>query len=170
MESSLAIPVDRFIYSVAIMVRRDGDMCCLSSTSHAKVSLLFSLSLSVTPSLTHVNHAGDCWLNDLWKYDIETQHWTCIQESSGPSSAAAVGATSNNNNNNDSSEELTLLNANNGIAQPAVQGKVPTRRFGYVSVVHNGKFVLFGGFDVRVHNNKCIDSIDAHHTSHTGTI
>lgn len=24
---------------------------------------------------------------------------------------------------------------------------VPSRRFGYVSVVHQGKFVLFGGFD-----------------------
>lgn len=116
------------------------------SSSHAKVS---ALSHSLTISLSATNHTGDCWLNDLWKYDIETQHWTCIQESSGPSSAAAVGATSNGNNN-DSSEELTLLNANNSIAQPAVQGKVPTRRFGYVSVVHNGKFVLFGGFDVRM--------------------
>jgi len=33
-------------------------------------------------------------------------------------------------------------NNNNG-----VQGPVPTRRFGYVSVVHKSKFVLFGGFD-----------------------
>jgi hypothetical protein len=28
-----------------------------------------------------------------------------------------------------------------------VKGPVPTRRFGYVSVVHDGRFVLFGGFD-----------------------
>ena len=30
---------------------------------------------------------------------------------------------------------------------PGVRGKVPTRRFGYVSVVHDNKLVLFGGFD-----------------------
>ena len=112
-------------------------------------------------------YAGDCWLNDLWKYDIETKHWTCIQESSGPSSAATatavIASTSNNNSMNDNqNDELTVSNHNNnnknshshGVMvpqQPVVQGKVPTRRFGYVSVVHNGKFVLFGGFDVRLY-------------------
>jgi hypothetical protein len=30
---------------------------------------------------------------------------------------------------------------------PGVKGKVPSRRFGYVSVVHDNKLVLFGGFD-----------------------
>lgn len=105
-------------------------------------------------------------MNDLWKYDIETKHWTCIQESSGPSSAATatagIASTSSNNNMNDNqNDELTVSNHNNnnknshshGVMvpqQPVVQGKVPTRRFGYVSVVHNGKFVLFGGFDVRL--------------------
>ena len=91
-------------------------------------------------------------MNDLWKYDIETQHWTCIQESSGPSSAAAASSTTSTSNNVDGSnnDELTILNPNHGLAQPVVKGKVPTRRFGYVSVVHNGKFVLFGGFDVRI--------------------
>ena len=105
-------------------------------------------------------------MNDLWKYDIETKHWTCIQESSGPSSAATatagIASTSSNNNMNDNqNDELTVSNHNNnnknshshGVMvpqQPVVQGKVPTRRFGYVSVVHNGKFVLFGGFDVRM--------------------
>jgi leucine-zipper-like transcriptional regulator 1 len=71
---------------------------------------------------------GDCWLNDLWKYDIETQHWNCIQESSGPASDHDAVASA---------------------GQDAPHGAIPTRRFGYVSVVHNGKFVLFGGFDVR---------------------
>ena len=32
-----------------------------------------------------------------------------------------------------------------GIA--GVQGRVPSRRFGYISVVHDNKLVLFGGFD-----------------------
>jgi hypothetical protein len=70
-------------------------------------------------------------LNDLWKYDIETQHWTCIQESSGPASDNHDAAAS-------AGQEVAA----------APHGKIPTRRFGYVSVVHNGKFVLFGGFDV----------------------
>jgi leucine-zipper-like transcriptional regulator 1 len=65
-------------------------------------------------------------LNDLWKYDIETKCWTCIQESSGP---------------------VRADEPNDGDAASNVIGKVPTRRFGYVSVVHDGKFVLFGGFD-----------------------
>jgi hypothetical protein len=28
-----------------------------------------------------------------------------------------------------------------------VKGKVPSRRFGYVSVVHAGRLILWGGFD-----------------------
>ena len=28
-----------------------------------------------------------------------------------------------------------------------VRGKKPSRRFGYVSVVHNNKLIIFGGFD-----------------------
>ena len=112
---------------------------------------IFHLStILFAPSTT----LGDCWLNDLWKYDIETQHWTCIQESSGPSSsatAAALPTATSDGNLQNKNDELTVLNTTNGInAQPVVQGKVPTRRFGYVSVVHDGKFVLFGGFDVRV--------------------
>ncbi|KAL7430500.1 hypothetical protein ACHAXM_002249 [Skeletonema potamos] len=102
---------------------------------------------------------GNSWLNDLWMFDIDTQRWTCIQESSGDynnsnrgqqnsshhhleqedhSSAVAAaagvgGGNSNHNNNNNSSN----TNSNTG----------PSRRFGYVSVVHDNKFVLFGGFD-----------------------
>ena len=63
---------------------------------------------------------GTAWLNDLWMFDIETQRWECIQESSDP--VADEAANSPNRT-------------------------VPSRRFGYVSVVHNNKFVLFGGFD-----------------------
>jgi leucine-zipper-like transcriptional regulator 1 len=85
-------------------------------------------------------------LNDLWKYDIETKHWTCIQESSGP---AAVRGDSNEQLNDNGEQRNVNQNNNNANVAPVVQGKVPTRRFGYVSVVHDGKFVLFGGFDVR---------------------
>lgn len=62
---------------------------------------------------------GNSWLNDLWKFDIESKRWTCIQESSDPTP-----------------EDMDIEG-----------GKVPSRRFGYVSVVHDDKLVLFGGFD-----------------------
>lgn len=60
---------------------------------------------------------GRQWLNDLWVFDLASKRWTCIQESSDPTNGA---------------ESAT---------------KVPSRRFGYVSVVHRNKFILFGGFD-----------------------
>ena len=87
---------------------------------------------------------GNSWLNDLWMFDIETQRWTCIQESSDPNPPVAdnaalgdlhaQGGMNHNENNNQ------ILPRGSG-------GVVPSRRFGYVSVVHNNKFVLFGGFD-----------------------
>jgi hypothetical protein len=69
---------------------------------------------------------GNSWLNDLWCFDITTQRWTCIQESSDASEDASNSALGR-------------------LGEGAGQG--PSRRFGYVSVVHNNKFVLFGGFD-----------------------
>lgn len=76
---------------------------------------------------------GTSWLNDLWMFDIDSQRWTCIQESSDPRSIA---------------DETSLALGDAPRAPPAsVQGQVPSRRFGYVSVVHSNKFVLFGGFD-----------------------
>ena len=74
---------------------------------------------------------GTSWLNDLWMFDIDTQRWTCIQESSDPRST------------DDSQSALGDLPSHRSVAR----GRVPSRRFGYVSVVHNNKFVLFGGFD-----------------------
>lgn len=68
---------------------------------------------------------GTAWLNDLWMFDIDTQRWECIQESSDPSS--------------DDSAALGIIGRRRSTA--------PSRRFGYVSVVHDNKFVLFGGFD-----------------------
>ena len=72
---------------------------------------------------------GSTWLNDLWMFDIDTQRWTCIQESSEGLSeemSSALGQLER--------ARAELING-------------PSRRFGYVSVVHNNKFVLFGGFD-----------------------
>lgn len=82
-------------------------------------------------------------MNDLWKYDIETKCWTCIQESSGPIRADGEPTTSDNVA---ADGKAALLVAAHG-QMLARRGQVPTRRFGYVSVVHDGKFVLFGGFD-----------------------
>ena len=72
---------------------------------------------------------GSTWLNDLWMFDIDTQRWTCIQESSEGMSdevSSALGQLER--------QRAQLING-------------PSRRFGYVSVVHDNKFVLFGGFD-----------------------
>ena len=79
-----------------------------------------------------IQYNGNCWLNDLWKFDIETNRWTCLQESSDP--------------------EPSMEDAIGGVGRggSVAMGKrrvAPSRRFGYVSVVHEGKFVLFGGFD-----------------------
>ena len=61
---------------------------------------------------------------------VPANRWTCIQESS-----------------DELSDELSsaLGNLERQRAQHHAGG--PSRRFGYVSVVHKNKFVLFGGFD-----------------------
>eukprot|EP00591_Stephanopyxis_turris_P014526 CAMPEP_0195540988 /NCGR_PEP_ID=MMETSP0794_2-20130614/50854_1 /TAXON_ID=515487 /ORGANISM="Stephanopyxis turris, Strain CCMP 815" /LENGTH=593 /DNA_ID=CAMNT_0040675071 /DNA_START=14 /DNA_END=1792 /DNA_ORIENTATION=+ len=87
---------------------------------------------------------GTAWLNDLWMFDIDTQRWECIQESSDPSSeptqpAAAAAAAAN--------LAETLRGGGRGGNNANNNHTAPSRRFGYVSVVHKGKFVLFGGFD-----------------------
>jgi len=87
------------------------------------------ISLSLSPSPTQIS--GNCWLNDMWKYDIETKLWTCIQESSDPVP----------------SDEPNAAMGDAVLDNSGVKGPVPPRSFGYVSVVHNSKFVLFGGFD-----------------------
>ena len=75
---------------------------------------------------------GTSWLNDLWMFDIDTQRWTCIQESTDPQRVP---------------DETSLALGDAQHAPAGVGGQVPSRRFGYVSVVHNNKFILFGGFD-----------------------
>ncbi|KAL7566207.1 hypothetical protein ACA910_011278 [Epithemia clementina (nom. ined.)] len=108
---------------------------------------------------------GQNWLNDLWKFDIETKRWTCLQEST---SASDDRHNSMYDGANDASQESTStsvrssLNNNithsNGTLAPRassfgntsatiIRGRVPSRRFGYVSVVHEGRFIVWGGFD-----------------------
>jgi leucine-zipper-like transcriptional regulator 1 len=62
----------------------------------------------------------------MWVYHIEKCTWECIQESSD--SSADGGASGMETDSQ-------------------VKGSAPSRRFGYVSVVHNGKLVIFGGFN-----------------------
>lgn len=92
---------------------------------------------------------GKGWLNDLWCFDIETAKWQCLQENSDPNSSTSGSATS---------RYQTEAAAAAGHEQQAVVRRpydntaiaatvTPSRRFGYVSVVHNNKLVVFGGFD-----------------------
>lgn len=110
------------------------------------------------------SYNGHLWLNDLWKFDIESKRWTCIQESTD---AVVVGGGDGEQGANPNVDVGgAAAAAANGPAPPAggalvaeqgagnnrragqgVRGKVPSRRFGYVSVVHEGKLVLWGGFD-----------------------
>lgn len=74
---------------------------------------------------------GSNWLNDLWKFDIDSKRWTCIQET-GSSSGI---------------DEANAAIGFGGGPVTTAGSKRPTPRFGYVSVVHNNKLILWGGFD-----------------------
>lgn len=82
---------------------------------------------------------GSSWLNDLWKFDIESKRWSCIQESSDANQPDNMDLLQSNHNG----EDVEVLPG----GCLGVRGKIPSRRFGYVSVVHDNKLVLFGGFD-----------------------
>lgn len=71
---------------------------------------------------------GVTWLNDLWKYDIETQQWSCLQESSGETGQQQP-------------------HDHNVSAVGTIPLRGPSRRFGYVSVVHQNTLIVWGGFD-----------------------
>ena len=89
---------------------------------------------------------GTAWLNDLWSFDIQTKRWTCIQESSGPAGDGGDDATSRAGGGSAGGG----VAGGGGVADVlgvSAAAVAPSRRFGYVSVVHNNKFVLFGGFD-----------------------
>eukprot|EP00984_Skeletonema_dohrnii_P011099 scaffold4403_cov164-Skeletonema_dohrnii-CCMP3373.AAC.5 len=86
---------------------------------------------------------GNSWLNDLWMFDIDTQRWTCIQESSDEYNGGGGG---HNLEQGDHSLAVAAAAGGNNIVNNS-NSSGPSRRFGYVSVVHDNKFVLFGGFD-----------------------
>lgn len=101
---------------------------------------------------------GSNWLNDLWKFDIDAKRWTCIQETGSSSetddATAAVGLA--------------------GVAAKAAARKRPTPRFGYVSVVHDNKLILWGGFDgARWMNDMfvfCFDTLTWSQIEQNGTL
>ncbi len=112
---------------------------------------------------------GYAWLNDLWTFDIQTKCWTCLQESSdddtrpigtnasarrnGNISVRASSVVDDDLNSFGNSAGGTLRHEHELVlgsvidTTTAYQEKAPSRRFGYVSVVHNNKFILWGGFD-----------------------
>lgn len=80
---------------------------------------------------------GSAWLNDLWMFDIDTKRWECIQESSDATSEQQF------------EQQVIDAAAGNAFGQVSHPQNVadsgharPSRRFGYVSVVHEGKFIL----------------------------
>eukprot|EP00574_Skeletonema_japonicum_P011210 CAMPEP_0201729950 /NCGR_PEP_ID=MMETSP0593-20130828/20574_1 /ASSEMBLY_ACC=CAM_ASM_000672 /TAXON_ID=267983 /ORGANISM="Skeletonema japonicum, Strain CCMP2506" /LENGTH=643 /DNA_ID=CAMNT_0048222387 /DNA_START=129 /DNA_END=2057 /DNA_ORIENTATION=- len=94
---------------------------------------------------------GNSWLNDLWMFDIDTQCWTCIQESSDEYTTGGGGDGGQQNrlehNERDHSLAVGAAAGGGGNDNNNNNNTGPSRRFGYVSVVHDNKFVLFGGFD-----------------------
>ena len=96
---------------------------------------------------------GSDWLNDLWMFDIVTQCWECIQESNDINPASrnggidqhAIDIAAGNTLNNERQGDSSSLSVN-GVESEHLKIR-PSRRFGYVSVVHEEKFILWGGFD-----------------------
>lgn len=62
-------------------------------------------------------YSGTSWLNDLWVYDISEKTWECVEESS------------------------------DYVPFDLASNPRPSRRFGYVSVVHGNKLIIMFGFD-----------------------
>lgn len=92
---------------------------------------------------------GAAWLNDLWCYSIKTKKWTCLQESSDSIDSnggdAIDGITGRGFGGRARSSSDTSLSSSQISANR--REKAPSRRFGYVSVVHDNKLVVFAGFD-----------------------
>ncbi len=82
---------------------------------------------------------GSSWLNDLWKFDIASKRWTCLEASSADNLRGA---------DEDETNAGIGMPQGGGAGLPSLsRGKRPSCRFGYVSVVHDNKLVLWGGFD-----------------------
>ena len=102
---------------------------------------------------------GRRWLNDLWSFDITTKRWTCIQESSDSRRADSIHETSaglgrptaadGSLSGNDAIANMALTAGGHNSTQSrrSISGKRPCCRFGYVSVTHNNKFIVWGGFE-----------------------
>ena len=109
---------------------------------------------------THVylfgGYNGHAWLNDLWTFDIEAKQWTCLQESSdenensmnqGTRNSSSSSSSAHSSRNSTTGGDQNNNSNNNSNSSNSNNNKAPSRRFGYVSVVHNNKFILWGGFD-----------------------
>ena len=94
---------------------------------------------------------GRRWLNDLWSFDITTNRWTCIQESQDPVDPGAnTGITPIVNIPSVAEGPAIGDDQMGGRSQSGVivlSNKRPCCRFGYVSFIHDNKFILWGGFD-----------------------
>ena len=98
---------------------------------------------------------GSAWLNDLWMFDIETQRWECIQEPSDINTNAdhavydqqAIDVAAGNTVRSRQSRGEVMISNNEASIGDDMFHIRPSRRFGYVSVVHEEKFILWGGFD-----------------------
>lgn len=90
----------------------------------------------------NLGYDGSQWLNDLWQFHIASQRWTCIQESSDAGPADEASSLMGDMNRPQHAVISGAAVASSALGKSRhVRGKVPSRRFGYVSVVHAGKLV-----------------------------
>lgn len=82
---------------------------------------------------------GRSWLNDLWRFDVVSQRWTCLEETSPDILRVAA--------DDETTAGIGMPHGGLGISSADTRRKRPSCRFGYVSVVHDNKLVLWGGFD-----------------------
>ena len=70
-----------------------------------------------------LGYNGQQWLNDLFSFDLGTKEWYSVNQSGKKCVNILV-------------RQISLIK---------IVGQPPASRFGYVSVVHNNFFVVFGG-------------------------
>jgi hypothetical protein len=135
--------------------RENNGACVISDGSSSK---------SHNKIIVFGGYNGNTWLSDLWSYDITSRRWTCIQESSASSSSS----NDTDNVNDETTATSDVINTSTMAAEGPSAGngrvqddgvtarnnnrtnlsrKRPCCRFGYVSLVHDNKFILWGGFD-----------------------
>jgi N-acetylneuraminic acid mutarotase len=136
--------------------RENNGACVISgsSSSHSKI-IVFG------------GYNGSTWLSDLWSYDITSRRWTCIQESLASSPSSSSNDADNVNDETTTTTTSAVIDTSTmaagvpSVGNGRVLGGVTARnndrtnlsrkrpccRFGYVSLVHDNKFILWGGFD-----------------------